>query len=112
MKSYTSIVSHMFNNNLPDITLQNDDNDNKNTNQQPLQQSSSTTTTVPFQSSSPPQSSSSSPSTASKDTQLGLKDIAYPDQTHRSFSDLVPILGNKHQDFTIIFSNICKNRIH
>ena len=79
MKSYTSIVNHMFNNNLPDIILPDDKNigDHSST-QTPSSSSSSTATTV---------------SKSSNDAYHDLKEIAFPNQIHRSFSDIVSKLG-------------------
>lgn len=79
MKSYTSIVNHMFNNNLPDIILPDDKNIGDHSSTQTSSTSSSSTATAV--------------SKSSNDAYHDLKEIAFPNQIHRSFSDIVSKLG-------------------
>jgi len=78
MKSYTSIVNHMFNNSLPDIILPDDKNIGDHSSTPAPSLSISTATAV---------------SKSSNDAYHDLKEIAFPNQIHRSFSDIVSKLG-------------------
>lgn len=87
MKSYTSIVNHMFNNNLPDIILPDDKNIGDHSSI-PASLSSSTQTPSPSSS-----TAATAVSKSSYDAYHDLKEIAFPNQIHRSFSDIVSKLG-------------------
>jgi hypothetical protein len=82
----------MFNNNLPDIILPDDKNIGDHSSTPASLSSSSISTSTQ----TPPSASSSTVTTVSKssnDAYYDLKEIAFPNQIHRSFSDIVSKLS-------------------
>jgi len=90
----------MFNNNLPDIILP----DDKNIGSTPAPSLSSTISTQ-----TPPSTSSATATAVSKSSNdaayRDLKEIAFPNQIHRTFSDIVSKLGMYVCMYTIVLSS-------
>jgi len=85
MKSYTSIVNQLFDNNLPDVILPDEKNTEQASSLPSLSLSSSQVSSSSLTSSSVPKSSNN--------TYNDLQQIAFPNQIHRSFYDIATNLG-------------------